>query len=464
MAKRSRPSIRSYNKKTNTKTQIYSYLKGILKNLSEVSSMNSGNPYIHNYVTYFSIGYATAKSTVINGILQRFFELQNKMKNIAKQASSIAQQQCKAMGFESVDEMNLQYRLFLKSSSKTNFFDYFNAIRYYKHARIDSLLNHSKVAADNQQDIVQLQNELAVKLKNVGIDLQKHGYDTADYNKLIERLGVNPYAVEKYIGNVAEPIVTELFKEFIPGICAEFVGKTIDKNTNTQDIKLTTVDGTIVTFSLKISGQINRETGTYSDFFTATRGNAAENAVKYSLENYVNYSTYGTDVVDLINYIVYNHQLLTGTQFTEEVLTYLRYIVGWELILSGLFGTGFQEFAIQQFPMFLMTQDRIISMADVIEALASFPFEKMKYLASQNKANYKFALTLGKGRSGKDLLQDKVNILKTHSGVGSTMTYTELKSKLDSKASLKAMQNSVAKHLSFKVHYTIALNNITNLM
>ena len=114
--------------------------------------------------------------------------------------------------------------------------------------------------------------------------------------------------------------------------------------------------------------------------------------------------------------------------------------------------------------MFLITQDRIISMADIISAVASFPIERMSTLASQNRSDYKFALTLGKGRSGQELLKEKMNILQQYSGQGLSMSYTDLKSNLNGGSALGSMYGSIRNHLSFRVSYRIALENIEKLL
>ena len=463
MAKIRRPSVRSYDRKTNTKTGVNQFLNSLLKNYSEVISMNRGTPYIHNYVTYFERGYKTARAEVLNGILKRFNALQSRLRRIANQANSIATKQCNAMGFNSTEEMNQQYRQFINSSIQCNFLEYFQAIRYYKHARVENMLNINP-DIDKKTQLFEMQKELITKLKHAGIDLDKQGYDITDYNKLINTYGVNPYQTEQYIGRITEPIVTEMLKKFIPQTIVEFVGEDLERMKNTQDIKLTARDGTIVTFSLKIASQVNRETGEYSDYFSAKRGTASENAIQYSLSHVITPANYGSDTVDLINYIVYNNQVLTGTSFTEPVMTYLRYIIGWEFILSGLFGSGFTEAMISQFPMFLITQDRIISMADIISAIADYPFEKIQMLASQNRSNYRFALTMGKGRSGKDLLKEKMDILTQYKSTDPTMTYSTLKSKLNSGSALNSMYSAINKNLSFKVSYRIALENIQKLI
>jgi hypothetical protein len=66
-----------------------------------------------------------------------------------------------------------------------DFLQYLQAIRYYKHARVDNMLSCEKKAIKAQQ-LQSLQQELVNKLKNVGLDLQKRGYNTQDYAKLIK--------------------------------------------------------------------------------------------------------------------------------------------------------------------------------------------------------------------------------------------------------------------------------------
>lgn len=463
MAKQRRVSVRSYDRKTNTKTGVNKFLIGLLRNYNEVLNMNNSSPYLHNYVTYFEVGYRTAKSQVINGILRRFNTLQARLRAIANRANAIAQKQCTALGFQSVNEMNQQYRQYLNNSTGVSFVQYLQAIRYYKHARVDNMLTSDKKEVKAQR-LQALQQELVNKLKNAGLDLQKHGYDTQDYAKLIKTIGVNQYQAEAYIGRVAEPIVTEVLQRMIPDTIAEFVGDDLTRMGNTQDIKITAKDGTVVSFSLKIASQVDKATGQYSDYFSAKRGVASDNARLYTLDSVVTPLNYGQDTVDLINYIVYNNQILTGTSFTEPVMTYLRYIVGWEFILSGLFGSGFSEVMIENFPMFLITQDRIISMADIISAVASFPIEKMSTLASQNRSDYRFALTLGKGRSGQELLKEKMNILQQYSGQGASMSYVDLKNNLNGGSALGSMYGSIRSNLSFRVSYRIALENIAKLL
>jgi hypothetical protein len=462
MAKQRRISVRSYDRDTNTKTGVNKFLIGLLRNYNEIVGMNSGSPYLHNYVTYFEAGYRTAKTQVISGILERFKILQARLRAVASRADKVARQQCVSLGFTTVDEMNQQYRQFLTSSANIDFLEYLQAIRYYKHARIDSILEKTDKTIKTQ-NLQLLQKDLVDKLKTVGLDLQNNGYNTQDYDKLIKTIGTNPYQAEAYIGRVAEPIVVESFKRFIPDGIVEFVGDDLQRINNTQDFKITTKDKTIVRFSLKIASQVNRQTGEYSDYFSAKRGTAGTSAYSYTLDKVITPENYGQDTVDLINYIVYNNQILTGTHFTESVMTYLRYIVGWEFILSGLFGSGFDENLTENFPMFLVTQDRIISMADIIDAIANFPIEQISTIASQNRSNYRFALTLGKGRSGQQLLKEKMSILKQTSNATPSISYIDLKNKLKDGSVLDSMYNSIKKNLSFKVSYRIALENITKL-
>jgi hypothetical protein len=431
--------------------------------------MNASSPYIHSHLENFEIGCSKeVESKIITSINNRFQLIKQKIRRVAQKATELANEQCKALGCANMEEMNAIYRQFLTNKNVGAFGNYLELINEYKHSRMEIINGNT-----NNQTIDQLQTELIDKLKakRIPIRLQQQGYtnNLKDYNDLIKHLGTNPALAEIKLGNIAEPIVTEylakVFSKQIKG--ASFEGKSERRNKDTTDIKLTSKDGTEIRFSLKISSTVDKNNN-YSDAFSATRGSLGSKMTEYNLERLITDKNYGN--IDLIKYVVYNHQILNGTStITQKVISYLKYIVGWEFILSALFGKGLaQEDKITKekmldYPMFLITQDRIITMGEILNIVSNYSIAQASQFASQTPNNYKFSTKLA-GRNNSNLLEAKKKDLQSQEKGQPRMSYSELKKGTNTAAALASSYSAIKKNLSFKVHYKIALENIHQLI
>lgn len=450
-------------------------LKSLLSKMGHIYKMNDGSPYIHNYEKYFEEGYESIKGLVESSILKHYNNKKGEINSIAKTARGHTTKILKQLGFKNEEELNQLYTEFLLNNEENNFARYAKEIQEYKHSTIDARLNpkDNNIIADRQELSKTLNQELS-KLydknkKNVSLpNIKKY---LIDKNELNDAVNKGTY-FESVLGFIFEDVSTKAFEEFLKKYVSDITTKTKQlggdkktKNINTRDSRVRVIkDGEAFNIIFTIKNSAGTADGQYSDFFKVGRGSAGStDDTFYNLENLLKLGSYDPDEIEAINYVVYNHKAIRGTSFTGEIIDKLKYVAGWEFIINGLYGNAFSTKGIKKFPAFLLTQDRVISTATIVETLSKLQFISMQNLLSTSQSVFNFE-KLSTGLKKEVLLKDKREIIANSIDNNNNVNRAEFVTQLGSKESLKRIQNKIKSNLGFKVKYQIALANIEKLL
>ena len=483
-----------YKRKKYDTTQPNQAKRNVVSTLSSINTMNqitiSDQPYIHNNVDMFYVGYKTIRDD-LNYTLNRYFHaFIDEAKEYGLKMKKYENEVLNRLGISDINQLNQIFEFFSNIDNfNTPVVQLINSLRMLKNSYVE--VNKSNLSAENAKqklhEFFNKQIDVIGKNLNQITDSQNLLEQTRALHKRLQKTEGKP--IDFFIGDAYEGIfalwlqeidkyinsekgqnkLIEIFGKSVEDIIVDEVVKieNKDQHTNTSDISV--IFKKIEEIKINLSLKTGQEKYDYIDVFTDSRGykkrqGATKSDTKYSikeLKTELNSTEYGYLIYALSNYKVLN----TSQSIVKDTLNYLSYGLAWKMLLEAVFGTNFTSNVNNgTAPLFIVTLNKIYSIADTLLYIANFQYDDIGGIITkpENNKNNRYLIQNNTAKSKmKDLNKMKNNLL-TH--VHPKPDYVDLYTSFISDGILQQILNPILNDLTYQVKYRIQMDNFHNMI